>query len=279
VVGDALRPRAGSSAKALLLTLLGEFVLPHGHAAWTGTLVRALALLDVEEKNARQALARTAAQGLLTGERDGRRVRWTLTPAGVDLLTTGTRRIYDFGGGDDGWDQHWLVVLCPVPEEQRAKRHQLRSRLGFAGFGFVGAGMAITPHLEREPEANAILCDLDLVDGAVVLHAETGSLTPAVDLLHRAWDLDALGRRYRDFLDAFADRPVATNAGALASLALLVHEWRRFPFVDPELPDALLPAGWPGRRAKARFDELHAAWAPRANACYEALEADSARIG
>ena len=163
MVADVLRPRAGSSAKALLLTLLGEFVLPHGGAAWTGTLVRALALLDVEEKNARQALARTAAQGLVVGTRAGRRVRWTLTPAGVDLLTAGTRRIYEFGRADVAWDQHWLVVLCPVPEEQRAKRHQLRSRLGFAGFGFVGAGMAITPHLDREPVANAVLRDLDPV--------------------------------------------------------------------------------------------------------------------
>ena len=39
----------------------------------------------------------------------------------------------------------------------------------------------------------------------------------------------------------------------------LVHEWRRFPFVDPEIPDELLPPGWPGHGAKAVFDERHAA--------------------
>ncbi len=33
----------------------------------------------------------------------------------------------------------------------------------------------------------------------------------------------------------------------------LVHEWRKFLFTDPGLPDELLPAGWPGRAAAELF--------------------------
>lgn len=271
----AMRPRSGSSAKALLLTILGECVLRHSGAVWTSTVVRSLGVLGVEERNARQAVARLAEQGIVRPVKDGRRVRWHLTDDGRRLLTEGTKRIYEFGGGDDMWDGRWLVVLCTVPEDQRARRHQLRSRLGFAGFGFVVPGVAISPHLEREPAANAILNDLGLLPAAMVLRAETGDLVDADDLLHRAWDLDALGARYEELIASFARRAPRSDEARFAALVQLVHEWRRFPFIDPEIPSRLLPARWPGTRAKQLFDRCHAAWSPGATGWYEALESTS----
>ena len=271
----ALRPRSGSSAKALLLTTLGEFVLPHGGAVWTSTVVRGLGALGIEERNARQAAARLADQGIVRSSRDGRRALWRLTDHGRELLTVGTDRIYRFGASDDTWDERWLVVLCSVPEDQRAKRHQLRTQLAFAGFGFLGAGVAVSPHLDRERVANTVLKDLGLVPGAVVLRAEIGSLIPADQLLRRAWDLEGLARRYRDFTVGFARRAPRSDDARFAALVELVHAWRRFPFVDPEIPPRLLPAKWPGRRAKTLFDDRHAAWTASANAWYERVEADS----
>ncbi len=270
----ALRPRSGSSAKALLLTTLGELVLPHGGSAWTSTIVRALGTLQIAERNARQAAARLADEGILLSAKDGRRARWHLTDRGRELLTTGTERIYRFGVSDNSWDSRWLVVLCSVPEEQRAKRHQLRTQLSFAGFGFLGAGVAVSPHLDREPVANAVLKALGLVPGAVVLRAEPGSLVPAEELLRRAWDLDDLALRYSDFTSAFARRQPRTGEARFAGLVELVHAWRRFPFMDPEIPPRLLPANWPGHRAKSVFDDRHAAWTAGANDWYERVEAD-----
>jgi phenylacetic acid degradation operon negative regulatory protein len=275
VVERALQPRSGSSAKALLLTVFGELVLPRGGTVWTQTVVRLLHLLDIEERNARQALARLAEQGSVTSERRGRRALWRLTPEGTELLVTGTDRIYSFGASTDAWDEHWLVVLCPVPEEQRAKRHQLRSRLSFEGFGFLAPGVAITPHLEREDVANAILKDLDLVPAGVVLRSEAGSLVSATEMLHRTWNLDELADRYRAFTDRFRRRTPRRDEARLAALMELVHAWRRFPFADPEIPARLLPRSWPGWRAKAVFDERHAAWSPGATRCYQELEAAS----
>jgi phenylacetic acid degradation operon negative regulatory protein len=275
-VPTRLRPRSGSSAKALLLTTLGEFVLPHGGSAWTSTIVRALDTLGIEERNARQAAARLADDGIVVSAKDGRRARWHLTDRGRELLTLGTERIYRFGAGDDTWDRRWLVVLCSVPEEQRAKRHQLRTQLSFAGFGFLAAGVAVSPHLDREPIANAVLSALGLVPGAVVLRAESGSLVPAEELLRRAWDLDDLVRRYGEFTRAFTRRSPRTGAARFAGVVELVHAWRRFPFIDPEIPPRLLPADWPGHRAKSLFDERHAAWAPGANDWYEQTEGNAA---
>jgi phenylacetic acid degradation operon negative regulatory protein len=268
----ALRPRSGSSAKALLLTTLGEFVLPHRGAVWTSTVVRSLGALGVEERNARQALTRLADQGVIRSHRQGRLARWQLTEAGRDLLTSGTERIYGFGAGADAWDGRWLVVLCSVPEEQRAKRHRLRSQLGFAGFGFLAPGVALSPHLDREAVANRVLEDLGLVPGAVVFRAEAGQLASTEDLLARAWDLAALARRYDDFLRTFGRRSPRRDEAQFVALARLVHAWRHFPFVDPEIPLRLLPHRWPGRQAKELFDDRHAAWAPGANRWYEAAD-------
>lgn len=268
----ALRPRSGSSAKALLLTTLGEFVLPHRGSVWTSTVVRSLGLLGVEEANARQAVTRLVSDGIVRSERDGRRARLRLTDQGHELLTSGTKRIYRFGKEDDDWDERWLVVLCSVPEDQRAKRHRLRSQLAFAGFGFLSPGVALSPHLDREERAHAILKELGLMPGAVVFRAELGALVPVAELLGRAWDLTTLSSRYEEFLTNFEERCALSDEECFIALTELVHAWRHFPFLDPEIPLQLLPRGWPGRRATALFDEQHTSWSPGANRWYELAE-------
>jgi phenylacetic acid degradation operon negative regulatory protein len=268
---NVLRPRSGTSAKAVLLTILGEFVLEE-RSAWTQTLIEALGAVGVAERNARQAISRLAEQGLLEARRDGRRVRRELTPEAVELLETGAERIFGFGAEPSDWDGRWLVVLCSVPEEHRSKRHMLRSRLSFAGFGFLSAGVALTPHLERERLAVSVLRELDLASNATVLRAELGDLTTATDLLRRAWDLDSLAGQYRSFVRSFQDRSPSAARARFQATVDLVHRWRRFPFVDPEIPDELLPANWQGHRAREVFDQQHAAWSADARSFFAELE-------
>lgn len=233
-------------------------MLPQHGSAWTQSLVGTLGLLGVEEGNARQSLARVAAAGYLDRHREGRRVRWELSAAGRDLLSTGARRIYSLGAAADAWDGRWLVVLCPVADA--TARARLRTRLGFLGFGFLPGGVAVSGHVEREPQAVEVLKSLGL-DDAIVLRSEARDLQP----LQRAWDLEGLDTSYRAFLSR------RWPADPLTALVLLVHEWRRFPSIDPELPVALLPGGWPGRRAKARFEECRDRWTPEARTAFDAL--------
>jgi hypothetical protein len=61
--------------------------------AWTQTIIDALALLDFDERAARQAIARTAEAGWLAAERNGRRVRWQLTLAGREYLAADRQRL------------------------------------------------------------------------------------------------------------------------------------------------------------------------------------------
>jgi phenylacetic acid degradation operon negative regulatory protein len=266
------RPRRGGSAKSVLVTLLGEFVLPGGGAIWTGTVVDALALLGFAERNARQALARAGDDGLIEPERHGRKTRWHLTPSGRELLEAGTTRIYGFGHRGDAWDGRWLVVHCAVPETMRSERHQLHTQLSFEGFGFLSSTVAVSPHCQLEDAAGRIIAALELGDLANVFTASTTQLSPDAAILDRAWDLTSLQADYRSFLEA-ADRMDPTNAEErFTALLQLVNEWRRFPFTDPEFPRDLLPDSWVGLEALQEFDRCHARWSPDATTHYKEIE-------
>jgi len=54
----------------------------------------------------------------------------------------------------------------------------------------------------------------------------------------------------------------------------LVHEWRRFPFLDPRLPAQLLPENWSGTKAADLFHARHADWHPVAQRHWERLTSD-----
>jgi DNA-binding transcriptional regulator PaaX len=174
------RHAAGSpSARGLLFTVLGEFVLPNGGTAWTSALIDAIARLGVEEKNVRQALMRTAADGWLASERLGRRTRWRLTAAAEELLTEGTERIYGFTGTAAGWDGQWLLALARVPETDRPARHRLRTRMTWAGFGTPEPGVWISPHTDRLTEVGRILADAGVTDARVFVARQVpGHQTP-----------------------------------------------------------------------------------------------------
>jgi phenylacetic acid degradation operon negative regulatory protein len=261
--GSALsrrREAGGASARSLLLTILGEFVLPRGDAVWTAALVRALGELGIEEKTARQSLARTAADELISSERDGRRVRWALTPRGHRLLADGAERIYGFTAEMADWDGQWLVLAVSVPESQRQLRHRLRTRLTWAGLGSPLPGLWITPDATKETEALAVVEELGLLDIAVSFVGRYGHVGDERQLVDQAWPLEALQHRYAEFVDQFSALEVSTDEEAFRAQVRLVQEWRRFPFLDPGLPGTILPASWAGADAAALFRRQHVTW-------------------
>src|SRR5579859_4830634 len=166
------RHQAGApSARGLLLTVLGEFVLPADGSAWTSAVLALFARMGISEKATRQALMRTSQAGWLRSERDGRRARWVLTPAARQMLTDGAERIYSFGQPWE-WNQRWVVVSARIPESDRRARHVVRTRLTWAGFGALAAGLWISPHPERAAEAERVLRDAGVGDEANVFVAE-----------------------------------------------------------------------------------------------------------
>jgi phenylacetic acid degradation operon negative regulatory protein len=264
------RHAAGSdSARGLLFTVLGEFVLPGGGSAWTSTFIDVLARLGVEEKASRQALMRTAEKGWLRPERLGRRTRWALTPDAERLLTEGAERIYTFAGYARSWDGRWLLVLTRIPETERAARHLLRTRLSWAGFGSPAPGVWLSAHTERLAEAEHLLRQAGVLDDAPIFVVEHRAGGDMADMVHRAWDLEAIEQSYRAFMAVYAERE---TTDPLAFQVDLVHAWRRFPWLDPGLPRELLPPAWSGERAARLFAEQHGRLAAAARSQWSRLD-------
>lgn len=270
------REIGSASARSLLLTILGEFVHPRAQPVWTATLVDALGRLGIEEKSSRQALTRTAAEGLLDSSRYGRRVRWELTGAGVDLLEQGTERIYGFMNGQRSWDGRWLVLTVAIPETQRQLRHRLRTRLSWLGLGSPTSGLWITPEARKEPGVRQVIHDLGLDDQAFAWVGPATGIGAEARLLADAWQLDHVEDRYLEFIGEFESRRAATPAEAFVAQVEMVQEWRRFPFLDPDLPSELLDHDWPGPRAAAAFHDRHARWDRQAQAEWDRMDAAAA---
>jgi phenylacetic acid degradation operon negative regulatory protein len=254
---NALEPRP----QELTMTLLGAYVAPRDQLVWSGGLVALLGEFGLSSGAARIALARMVHRGRLERVREGRRVWYRPTPGTVALLEEGDRRIFSLGRQAHDATV-WTVLWHALPEELRVERGRLARRLRFLGFGSVQDGMWISPH-DRELEVVRLVEDLQISEHAGVLVGR-----PAVSLdfrafASRAWDLDALGERYRVFVDQFAPftkadaRRRLDDREAFLVRTRLVHAFRRFPALDPELPDDLLPAPRHRAAAVALFHQLY----------------------
>jgi phenylacetic acid degradation operon negative regulatory protein len=214
---------------------------------------------DVPDSTVRVVVTRLRKEGWLTARRDGRETVYALTGAAWRLLDEGRARI--FARATEPWDGCWHLVVYSVPESERSLREQLRKRLTWLGFGPLTSGVWLCPH-DRVAEVRASFADQPAVR-LDALHARSEGLAADRDMAARAWDLAALDRDYADLLRRYgpllarlrADPPAGRQA--LVERVQLVHDYRLFPFRDPDLATELLPEGWSGRAAHEAFLRIH----------------------
>jgi phenylacetic acid degradation operon negative regulatory protein len=275
VISD-LRDIAQRSAPALLLVIIGEFVLPGEQSAWSATLMHALGELDVEPTAARKAIQRIAQRGTIAPVKHGRRVRWAITDEGRALLTAGGRRVFEFTGQGTDWDGQWLVVNTSVPEAERHLRHQLRTRLTWCGLGSPAPGFWITPHSDRAAEVARIIADLGLDDQSFSYIGRFGPAGDEQRSVDRAWDLADLQDHYADFVARFGSAQARSDRAAFRARVEIVQAWRRFPYLDPALPGKLIAGEWIGVEAARLFRERRESWRARSQAYWNEVRARTA---
>ena len=248
--------------RALIVTIYGLYARESGGWLSVASLIRLLAGLGVEEPAVRSAISRLKQRGLLEPCRKSGSAGYALSPRGRDILAEGDRRI--FGRPRASAADGWLLAVFSVPEPDRRRRHLLRSRLAWLGFGTVSAGVWIAPG-QLAQETRQLLDSYQLsayVDLFLARYLAFGDAREQVD---RWWDLDRLDQLYRDFID-FA-RPIRERwqgpgladpdgGQAFSDYVRALTQWRRLPYLDPGLPAELLPPDWNGVRAAADFAAL-----------------------
>ncbi|HEY8582650.1 MAG TPA: PaaX family transcriptional regulator C-terminal domain-containing protein [Capillimicrobium sp.] len=251
----------GLQPQDLVITILGAHVRRPGERVWSGGMVDLLGEFGFSIEAARAALSRLVARGLLLRHRQGRLVHYALTARAQELLAERDRRIFSFGRSAPAADA-WTVVWHAIPEDRRVERSGLASRLRLLGFGSVQDATWIAAS-DREREVREILDRLRVTEFTSIFVGRIARGGEQALLLSGAWDLDAVADRYEDFLAEYGPYATVRGASALEPREAFVlrtsmlHAFRGFPFLDPELPDAILPIA--GRRSKvvSTFDAVY----------------------
>ena len=254
--------------RAIVFDLFGDHLRYHGGAARLQSLGELLEVFGIGESTTRVVLARMRREGWFETRREGRQTVYSLTDRSWRLLDEGRTRIFD--RPREPWDGQWRMVIYGAAERDRADRDRLRRTLAWLGFGPLAPATWVSPHPRLGEVARAVA---DSPATKVDLLTCRSEGRPADrEMAARCWDLEGLGKDYSQFVDRLETLP---SAAALATLpgpdALrlrieLVSAYRTFPFRDPDLPDELLPEGWPGHRAHELFAAAHDALAAPADA-------------
>jgi phenylacetic acid degradation operon negative regulatory protein len=266
-------PPGGLNPRSLLFTLYGDYVLPVGQEeVRVGALVRLAAELGVSSPALRSALSRMGREGWLAARRDYGSPRYRLTARGHSLIEEGTARIY--GRHRAGWDGRWVLVSYSLPERRRGQRDRLREGLSFLGFGSLGNGIFVSPHDLRR-EVRQLIERHDVEQDVTVHHGTLEWPADPAQVVARAWDLGSLERPYQGFLlrirQELAEAEALDDRESFRRRFLLTHDFRRFPFSDPDLPDALLPSDWVGTTVREAFLEYNRELRRRAERFYQTI--------
>ena len=251
--------------RALIVTIYGLYAREAGGWLSVASLIRLMAEVGSDEPAVRSSISRLKQRGVLESRREHGTAGYALSRRGQAILAEGDRRIFERPRASlaDGW----LLAVFSVPERERSQRHALRSRLAWLGFGTVSAGVWIAPgHLAGETAD--VLERYQLASYVDMFRADYLAFGDVAGQVARWWDLGRLQGLYQAFLDdarpviarwdgaSGADLAGGEGGEAFADYVRALTAWRRLPFLDPGLPEELLPLGWNGLQAAAAFAAL-----------------------
>lgn len=284
-IADEVHQGRGLQPRALIVTIYGMYAREVGGWLSVGSLIKLMSELGVDEPAVRSSISRLKRRGILLSERVGGVAGYALSDRARAILDEGDRRIFERPRAtlEDGW----VMAVFSVPESERQKRHTLRSRLTWLGFGTVAAGVWIAPgHLEEE--TRDVLDRYDLANYVDLFHADYRGFAHLGDAVSSWWELDGLEKLYDEFtttyepvLDRWKRKRREDDALAFADYVRTLTAWRRLPFLDPGLAPELLPPDWHGARAADLFFALRDRLSGSAHRHVEAvtIRAVGSRVG
>jgi phenylacetic acid degradation operon negative regulatory protein len=242
------------SPRHLILSLFGLYARGEGNWLSVRSLIALMTDLDVDAAATRSSVSRLKKRGVLVPARVDGQAGYALSDDALAVLREGDARIWSRprASVEDGW----LVVVFSVPESERGNRHELRSLLTRLGFGTAAPGVWIAPGTAYD-ETLAALDRARLTSYTELFRGDY--LGAGAARVGEWWDLPAVAALYDAFV---SDHRALTRvrepepARAFTAYVPMLTAWRRLPYLDPGLPLALLPPGWPGIRAGDLFRDL-----------------------
>ncbi|GEL77027.1 phenylacetic acid degradation operon negative regulatory protein PaaX [Tenuibacillus multivorans] len=252
------------NTRSMIFTLYGDYIRHYGNMIWIGSLIRLLKEFGHNEQSVRAAISRMSKQGWVQSEKRGNKSYYFLTEQGKARMDEAGRRIYQ--EESPSWDERWRILVYNIPEEKRNLRDQLRKELVWSGFGLLSNSCWITPN-PLEEQVHRLIDKYDIASYVTLFDASYEGMNTSKSLVEKCWDLEDVNERYSQFIQEYSqkyyidknliEKGEISDGTCFVKCASLVHQYRKFLFIDPNLPGELLPEKWLGDSAATLFSDYH----------------------
>ncbi|HBQ95668.1 MAG: transcriptional regulator PaaX [Firmicutes bacterium] len=254
-------------SQSLFFTIFGDYIIDHGGRVRAASLVKMMSEFGLTESAVRAGLFRLAQNGLVEVHRVGNQSHYTLSHLGMSHLREGTQRVYH--PLRHQWDRLWRLFIYNISETRRERRDVLRRELQWHGLAPLAQSTWISPNPIESVLQNLIEEYLSDDTADIVVGSHMGD---PFGLVKRCWNLIEIQRRYEEFMQEWkpmlGDVNISDNTAFVRRINL-VHAYRKFLNIDPNLPDELLPENWLGHEAQTLFQQLHQQWTPQAGRFFQ----------
>ncbi len=261
----------------MLFTIYGEYVRHYSNEIWIGSLTRLLGEFGLSEQAIRAAISRMSRQGWLESHKVGNRSYYSVSERGQKRLAEAAARIYKVE--TDVWDGRWCIVSYNIPEERRILRDQLRKELAWMGFGMLTTSTWISPN-NLSDRVKEITETYDITEHVEIFTATHLGWSNPKQLVQKCWNIDSINAAYKEFIDEYrpkyeelaakvAKGEDVPDSHCFVEKTKLVHQYRKFLFIDPDLPQELQPEVWLGMEADKLFQDYYSLLNPGAVRFFE----------
>ncbi|MGG1400901.1 phenylacetic acid degradation operon negative regulatory protein PaaX [Bacillus salipaludis] len=268
----------GENTRSMIFTIYGDYIHHYGNKIWIGSLIRLLKEFGHNEQAVRVAVSRMLKQGWIQSEKVENRSYYFLTKQGIDRIEEAGNRIFKLQPSE--WDGKWRVLMYTIPEEKRQIRDELRQELLWSGFGSFSNACWISPN-NLEKEVKLLIEKYDISEYVDFFVSEYIGPRDNKTLVEKSWPLEDVVEKYEEFIITYSkqffanqeiiNRGEMTDAQCFVERTKLVHEYRKFLFIDPGLPKELLPENWNGNLAATLFNQYYQLLAEPASRFFESI--------
>jgi phenylacetic acid degradation operon negative regulatory protein len=269
------------NTRSMIFTLYGDYVRHYGNEIWIGSLIRLLKEFGHNEQSVRAAVSRMGKQGWLKARKQGNKSYYFLTERGQNRIEEAAERIFKFQ--PEQWDGQWRLLMYTIPEEIRNIRDELRKELVWSGFGTMTNSCWVSPN-NLDKQVFNLIEKYDIKSYVNFFKATYSGPFENDKLVKQCWDLSEINGKYEAFIATYSQKYVIDKhkinkgeksaAECFVERTKLVHEYRKFLFIDPGLPEELLPEKWLGGHAATLFSDYYRVLAAPASKFFEEVFAE-----
>lgn len=270
--------KIGTNTQSMIFTIYGDYIRNYGSKIWIGSLIRLLKEFGHNEQGVRVAVSRMVKQGWIQSEKQGNKSYYFLTDRGVQRMDEAANRIYKMKPNE--WDGKWRILMYTIPEDKRQLRDDFRKELLWSGFGSFSSGCWISPN-DLVKQINRLIEKYDIDEYVDFFISEYKGPKENQSLVEKSWQLEEIENKYEEFIEKYSkqfivhqsiiSRGEMSDADCFVERTNLVHEYRKFLFIDPGLPKELLPSKWNGNHAALLFSQYYQVLAEPASRFFESV--------